>query len=63
MADGGTTQVGGNIIFPCCDDPENLERSERLSPTLVVRYCRVCGRRHFEATAQPGSLGMRGVGL
>jgi hypothetical protein len=63
MADDGTTHVEGNIIFPCCDDPENLERTERLTPSLIVRYCRVCGRRHFEATAEPGTLGLRGASL
>jgi hypothetical protein len=63
MADDGLTHVEGNIVFPCCNDPENLDREERLSPSLVVRYCRVCGRRHFEATADPLQLGLRGASL
>lgn len=58
-----TTIVKGNIVFPCCDDKENLDRVERLTESLLVRYCRVCGRRHFEAAADPGSLGLRGAAL
>lgn len=63
MGDEETTIVGGNIHFPCCNKPENLDREERLSPSLLVRYCRVCGRRHFEATADPGTIGMKGASL
>ena len=63
MADEGLTHVEGNIVFPCCNDPENLDREERLAPDLIVRYCRVCGRRHFEATAEPGAMFARGTGL
>jgi len=63
MADDGLTEVGGNIIFPCCNDRANLDKSEQLGPGLIVRYCRVCGRRHFEAEAEPGRLGLRGANL
>jgi len=58
-----TTIVGGNIMFVCCTKPENLDREERLSEDLLVRYCRVCGRRHFEASADPGQFGLRGTPL
>jgi hypothetical protein len=47
---------------PCCSKPQNLEE-KRLAPDLVVRVCKTCGRRHFELTAAPGSLGLKGAGL
>jgi hypothetical protein len=47
----------------CCKDPANLYRRENDQeerPDLVVRRCRVCECRHFELTADPGKLGLRG---
>jgi hypothetical protein len=30
---------------------------------LIVRVCRVCGCRHFELTADPGRIGLRGASV
>jgi len=58
-----TTIVAGNLIFVCCSKPENLDRVEKLTESLTVRYCRVCGRRHFEGNAEPGVYNSRGTAL
>jgi hypothetical protein len=50
------------VLRVCCADERNLV-PERLAYDLVVKVCRECGRRHFEAVAEPGKLGVRGVGL
>ena len=50
------------ILKVCCANPVNL-RAERLSESLLVRVCRECGCRHFEATAEPGRLGVTGSRL
>jgi hypothetical protein len=46
----------------CCKQSANLTAEQRR-PDLVVRTCNVCGRRHFELTANPGVIGVRGAGL
>jgi hypothetical protein len=38
----------------CCK--ENLGEPEQLKEDLVVRRCKVCNRRHFELTAEPGKI-------
>jgi hypothetical protein len=47
----------------CCKKPENLEPlAERLEddkpPDLVIKKCKVCGRRHYELVLDPGRLAM-----
>lgn len=47
----------------CCQRMVNLElRPEHpdARPGLSVRVCRVCGCRHFDLAAEPGSFGLRG---
>jgi hypothetical protein len=58
MSQPDPTTITKGYLRPCCADSANLDRSERLAADLVVRYCRVCGRRHFEADAAPGQLGV-----
>lgn len=60
---GEETVVQGGVLFPCCADEKNLDRVERLSESLIVRYCKVCGRRHFEETLDPIQIGVKGSGL
>jgi len=45
----------------CCKVPENLERKLTGRDDLELYVCRVCGCRHFEATAEPGVIGVRGA--
>lgn len=60
MSAGSTIQKG--VLRPCCARRENL-KAERLSSSLVVRVCGECGRRHFEAYAEPGRIGLVGGNL
>ena len=60
MTEPVTIQKG--VLHPCCANPANLV-AERLTPSLIVQVCRECGCRHFEATADPGVIGVQGVGL
>lgn len=45
---------------PCCAAPENLTEPEPVEGRegLTVQFCKVCGRRHFELTVDPGRLGI-----
>lgn len=43
----------------CCQKEENLFLHEKR-PDLVVMKCKVCGCRHFEATLEPGKMGVEG---
>lgn len=54
--------ISAGAVKPCCQRPENLV-AERLSADLIVRVCRECGCRHFEANAEPGVYGLRGSAL
>lgn len=46
-----------STAFPDCDcEEENLEEQETDRDDLVLRVCRLCGRRHFEAVAEPGDM-------
>lgn len=50
----------------CCKVEENLSPPERYDPEradLLFRRCKVCGCRHFEATAEPGRVFMRGAAI
>jgi hypothetical protein len=46
----------------CCRQPANLEYLE-VSPGMVCHKCRRCGCRHFEMTADPGVIGIKGKSL
>jgi hypothetical protein len=46
-------------VKACCQNEANLVAQPQTRPDLVVRICDVCGRRHFEATVDPGRLGLR----
>lgn len=43
----------GVRVADCCADQSNLEEQPTGRDDLVIRKCRVCGRRHFEAYAEP----------
>lgn len=45
----------------CCQDEANLgEPQATAREDLVVRICKVCGRRHFELNVDPLRLGVAG---
>lgn len=48
----------------CCRKVENLYRRENDPEErvdLIIMRCKVCECRHFELTADPGRLGLRGA--
>lgn len=47
----------------CCADPAKRTEPEQLAENLSVTYCTQCGRRHFEAVAQPIRVGVTGAKL
>lgn len=52
----------------CCKDDASPNRvlvpdHPDARPDLQVRICRVCGRRHFELTVDPGVIFARGASL
>lgn len=67
----------GDTRPDCCATEGNLEvyeevfRARREAPMgpvqifreRVVKKCRVCGRRHFELTVDPGVYDFRGKGV
>jgi hypothetical protein len=55
----GMDTVQRGVLRVCCADPRNLV-PEQLTPSLLVKVCRDCGARHFEANAEPGGYGLRG---
>jgi hypothetical protein len=46
------------VLRVCCANPANL-RAEQLTESLLVKVCRECSRRHFEAKADPARIGLR----
>jgi hypothetical protein len=46
---------------PCCQDLENRTEPEPVDerPDLTITRCKVCGRRHFELTVDPGEIGLK----
>lgn len=48
-------------LAPCCREPENLVLEAPARGDLTMRRCRVCRRRHFRLTVDPGTLGVRGA--
>src|SRR5574341_449800 len=49
-------------IRRCCKQESNLQFA-RIRPDLTVKRCRICGSRHFEATLDPGKIGLLGIPL
>jgi len=47
-------------VEACCEKPENRSEPEQVKDDLIISRCRVCGRRHFELTVDPGELGLKG---
>lgn len=60
------SQVNG-ILRPCCGDGRNLQPLQTNSPEhrhgMIVRQCRICGRKHYELVADPGRFGVIGTSL
>lgn len=57
-----TKQVVGSRK-ECCARVENLAPQPTGRADLAILRCRVCGCRHFEATLDKGSLGLKGTKL
>ena len=50
------------MLKDCCAKPENLGEPQKTDKEdLVVRYCSVCGLRHFELSVDPLVLNLRGA--
>lgn len=48
-----------NRKYECCRFESNMGPEERLEdspPGEIFRRCRICGRRHFEVTLDPGEF-------
>ena len=62
------TLVNG-ILRPCCADARNREPWEQQPDKperrgdLHIERCRVCDRRHFYLSADPGKIFSQGVAL
>ena len=56
-----------NASRECCRTPGNvpliLTHPDARPPHCFVRVCKVCGARHFELLAPPGTIGLRSPGL
>jgi hypothetical protein len=46
----------------CCKNEENLVPHED-GPRRVIKICKVCGRRHFEFSVEPGVIFAKGAPL
>lgn len=44
-------------VNECCEKPENLELQPSDKPELIIKKCKVCGRRQFRLMAQQGFFG------
>ena len=49
-----------STINKCCMDSKNMELQSGNTPDIRVSQCRVCGRRHYGMTADPGELNLTG---
>jgi len=47
----------------CCEDMENRGPVERVSESLSLTRCTVCGARHFELEVDAGVLSGEGAEL
>lgn len=48
--------------YACCRLAKNMRREETGRDDLDMERC-ICGRRHFTARAEPGTLGLRGSSI
>ena len=39
-------------VNPCCEKQENLELKHSDKPELIIKKCKVCGRRQFRLMVQ-----------
>lgn len=48
-------------LQPCCADESNRTEPEKVDDRsdLVITKCTVCGRRHFELTVDPLTIGIK----
>jgi hypothetical protein len=46
-----------STVKGCCQKAENLEEYPQPRTDLEVKFCKVCGCRHFRMLAEPGRLG------
>jgi hypothetical protein len=53
-------KVMGDFRKDCCRDAVNLVYHDVKMGDTVCYRCKQCGCRHFEITADPGRLGIRG---
>lgn len=49
----------GDPIPECACDEDDREEQDTGRADLVMRVCRVCGRRHFEVSAEPLHVGVK----
>jgi hypothetical protein len=50
----------GDHREPCCRNEANMGPAVPMGPGgCIYRRCKVCDRRHFEMTLDPGRLGLR----
>ena len=59
ITDSETQNPGG--LFACCAKPENRVDTPTDRPDTRMEVCRVCSRRHFEVTVDPGKIGLEGA--
>lgn len=48
---------------PCCNIEENLVPQETGVKDLELKICKICNRRHWEASVDPGIFGIVGAKL
>lgn len=57
------TMVQGQL-YPCCMNRDNRYlREEEQRDDLKVERCRICERRHFTATMEPGKFKKMGASI
>lgn len=53
------------ILRACCGDDRNLQTLSRFSSEhrhgMIVKQCRICGRKHYELQCDPGAMGVQGA--
>jgi len=45
-------------VNECCKVAENLEPQPSAKPEMIIKRCRVCGRKHYRLMAEPGVFGL-----
>ena len=46
-------------LHSCCKVESNLIEQESGKEDLVLLICKICNRRHFELTIDPGHIGVK----